>query len=67
MLGLSCSGKAALLWQQVTGRWDPGDLRYLRDEVAIVGQGEFGQLVTAKVPPSLQKSLYSGVAGIEDR
>lgn len=57
---------AAMLWQQVTGGWDPGDLRYLRDEVAIIGQDEFGQLVTAKVPSSLQKSLYSGVAGIED-
>jgi hypothetical protein len=57
---------AALLWQQVVGGWDPGDLRHLKNESAVIGQATFEQLVTAKVPPDLQESLTSGIESAEE-
>ena len=57
---------AALLWHQVTGKWDPGDLQNLKPESAIIGQDAFARLVTAKVPADLQSSLYSGIESVED-
>jgi hypothetical protein len=56
----------ALLWHQLTGGWDTGDLRYLRRERAILGQAAFGRLAAAKVPQDLRQSLGSGIDGAED-
>jgi tetratricopeptide (TPR) repeat protein len=56
---------AALLWRQATSTWDPGDLRNLKGQSAIIGQAAFTQLVAAKVPADLQESLNSAIAGVE--
>jgi tetratricopeptide (TPR) repeat protein len=57
---------AALLWHQLTGTWDTGDLRYLKRERAILGPAAFNQLAEAKVPRKLRQSLDSGLDSAED-
>ena len=57
---------AALLWHQLTGGWDTGNLRYLKRERAILGQATFSQLAAAKVPQNLRQSLDSGIDSAED-
>ena len=56
----------ALLWHQLTGGWDTGDLRYLKRERAILGQAAFDQLAAAKVPQDLRQSLDSGLDSADD-
>ena len=57
---------AALLWHQVTGGWDVGDLRNLKRERAIIGQAAFDQLAAAKIPQDLRESLDSGIETVAD-
>jgi hypothetical protein len=55
---------AALLWHQVTGGWDAGDLRYLKRERSIIGLTAFDQLA-ARIPQDLRSSLDSGIETAE--
>jgi tetratricopeptide (TPR) repeat protein len=57
---------AVLLWYQVTGNWDPGRLRDLSRERAVIGQDAFSQLLTAKIPQDLRPSLVSALHSAED-
>jgi tetratricopeptide (TPR) repeat protein len=57
---------AAVIRHQQTGEWDADDLRYLKRERGVIGQDAFSQLVTAKLPQVLQRSLYSGIQGLEN-
>jgi hypothetical protein len=57
---------AMLLWHKLTGKWDTGDLRYLKRERAILGDTAFNQLAEATVRQSLQPSLDSGLDSAQD-
>ena len=48
---------AAVGWYQLTGTWDPVDLRYLKRERELIGDEAFITLVAAKVPPEIQTAL----------
>jgi tetratricopeptide (TPR) repeat protein len=57
---------SALLSRQAIGGWDPGDLRNLKRERAIIGQTAFNQLTAEKVPQELRASLAAGLDSAED-
>lgn len=57
---------AALLWHQATGSWDPGGLRNLKQERAIIGQAAFDRLAAAKIPQDLRTSLDAGIQNAEN-
>jgi tetratricopeptide (TPR) repeat protein len=48
---------AAVIWYQLTGNWDPGDLRYLEREREFIGDEAFITMVAAKVPPEIQTAF----------
>lgn len=57
---------AALRWHQVSGNWDSGHLRILKQERAVIGEASFSQLVRANVSPDLLPSLESRLLTAED-
>jgi tetratricopeptide (TPR) repeat protein len=56
----------ALLWRQLTGNWDPADLRDLKRERQFIGEAAFRQLVTQKVSHGLQEALTGAVIDADD-
>jgi tetratricopeptide (TPR) repeat protein len=56
----------ALLWHQLTGNWDPAGLRYLKRERQLIGEADFKQIITAKVPHDLQEALTTAVTKADD-
>jgi tetratricopeptide (TPR) repeat protein len=56
----------ARLWHQLTAEWDTRDLQYLKRERRLIGEADFRQIVTAKVPGELQGTLATAIDDAED-
>jgi tetratricopeptide (TPR) repeat protein len=56
----------ALLWHQLTRNWDPDDLRDLKRERQLIGEADFQQIITVKVPRDLQEALTTAIAEADD-
>ena len=58
--------EAAVAWYQLTGDWDPLDMRCLKRERRNIGDEAFMLLVATKVPHHVQTALTTAIDGVAD-
>ena len=56
----------ALLWHQLTGKWDTKDLQYLKREHQLMDETDFSQIIAVKVPSDLQEALAAAIDNVGD-